>query len=231
QQPLDAAIAAQRQANLPEVTPVPSLFDQCVAGIVQIWLHDVTPQAGQTYRYRLRLQVMNPLFSYDSSVEDPEHASRLSLEAVSDWSEPINIAPATEYFVVGGSEETGKVNFEIFRLALGQWLQHKASFTPGEIVGTKESRRCLDPMDARLALEPKEIDFDTGCILVDCDFNKQIATSGFKQTTVEATVLTPAGKLMVRNRQEDQKSKRYRELQTKAKEHADEITRVASPGR
>ena len=224
QQGLDQAMTAKRRADLPQVTPVPSLANQCTAGIVQVWLHDTTCPPNRTFRYRVRIEVLNPLFGRAAAVEKPDDAKTLVLTAESPWSEPVTIKPPLEYFLVDASEKTGRIKFDIYRMSLGQWLHHRGSFTLGDRLGETKTVQLLNPLDDETSEE--QVAFDTGCILVDCDFDKNVGGGGIGRKSIEVTLLTPEGDLVIRDQQTDKKSKQHRELQDEADAAAEQVKRA-----
>lgn len=220
---LEQAEQLSRQGDQTRVTAVPLLTDQCKAGIVQIWLHDTGCRPGKTYRYRLRLEMLNPLFDSMRWAEEPDNAPGLTLEAGSDWSAPVTVPPATTYFLVDGSKSTGKIKFEIYRTALGQWLGQEVSVRLGDTLGAAETRKLIYPGMRRETVE-KEVDFATGCVVVDCDFDKS-DPERVNRTTIEVTLLKPDGELIVRSLADDKGDQRRR-LRARAEEAEDEIVQA-----
>ena len=73
---------------------------------ITLWAHDVTARPGATYRYRVVVTLLNPLFNRDSQLNDEQreaYADRLGLESqTSDWIE-VAVPPARRFFLVSAS--------------------------------------------------------------------------------------------------------------------------------
>jgi hypothetical protein len=109
-----------------------------------VWAHDDTVQPGQTYQYRLRLGVFNPIagkewFRGDQS----DYKNQVVL-----WSEYTQ--PTDEIFIDKrihvfpmelASSKTGDVTqgvkVEVAKYNLGQWQTHTFDVFPGQIIGQK----------------------------------------------------------------------------------------------
>lgn len=126
--------------------PVLSVLDQ-TAATISVWAHDVTAKAGETYKYKLRVAVVNPFFGNASALTDAQK-SRAAVaglwSADSDWSEPVTIAPSTQFFVtdardsaagvrgVGRSDASADV--EVYEFFYGYWRRGAAKLEPGDQV-------------------------------------------------------------------------------------------------
>ncbi|NLF29645.1 MAG: hypothetical protein GX591_02015 [Planctomycetes bacterium] len=215
------------RAQLPMLTRVPVLAQMCLAGQVQLWLHDTTCKPGEVYRYKLRVEVCNPLFMNVTPGTRPDDAPAVVVATESDWSEPIETPRQTEFFVTDGGN--GTVRFTIFRRTHGQVLAQKTTVSVGDPIGSVESCAYVDPLTRQAAAQPLEVDFSTGYVLVDCDLDKQIAPKGTSRTTAQATLLSPDGTLVVRTAADDRATSRYREL-NKANGEAEQLLKqLAQP--
>ena len=105
-----------------------------VAGSVRLLAHDVTVQPDMTYRYRMRVMIVNPLFQQEQLHRDQKQLKNvLALESPwSEWSEPVTTEPDQRFFLVGGDQ--GRAVVEIWRLFNGRWRQKDVQVMPGDSV-------------------------------------------------------------------------------------------------
>lgn len=221
----------KRQATLPPVTKVPSLMAQCKSGKVQVWLHDASCQVGKTYRYRLTLKLFNPLFGQGDSLPlaNPADAGPLTLSTTSDWSGPVTATPEIHFFLAGSSKENQDVHFEVYRQRLGQWLVQRAGVKCGDGFGNAENRKIFDQSQQNQLVE-KDVDFNTGYTMVDCDFDHPATSGGLAETTTLVTLMGPDGRLVVRDLASDKKSALHRDLLEKAKQAEEWLKNAATSG-
>jgi len=107
-----------------------------------VWTHDLTAAPGETYRYRIRVHINNPIFGRgDTLVEEQiELARSPSLAgAWSEWSEPVRVAPETLYFVTSATVGEGisrvpRVSVELYRFFYGYWRRGVTSVQPGDLI-------------------------------------------------------------------------------------------------
>lgn len=111
---------------------------------VRVWTHDVSVEAGKTYRYRLRVAVTNPLFGRQASLK-PEQAA-LAQDAVlrsewSDWTDPVTVDPNEYYFVTSASERdvTGptRASAELFKFYYGYYRRGSVTVEPGDVLAAE----------------------------------------------------------------------------------------------
>lgn len=87
-----------------------------------LWLTDLNVTPGKTYRYRLRLLVFNSYVGYATPLEDPQDSGKVVLEGQwSDWSEPIQVQPASCLFFSSIRPDTNSAKIEIQELVDGKW--------------------------------------------------------------------------------------------------------------
>ncbi len=188
------------QSNLPPITKVPALVQQCGDGLVQIWVHDITCQQGKTYRYRLQMKLLNPLFGQGDTLRmsNPADAERPVLITAGDWSAPVTAAPETAFFVASGLKENQEARFEVFRQRLGQWRMEQTTLRCGDAIGSVENKKLFEPAQEGQIVE-KDFDFCTGYVLVDCDFDYPSPGSGANGSTLAVTLMGPDGSLVMRD--------------------------------
>lgn len=219
--PTPPAVPA-RPIVLPDVTKVPPLGNQCEAGIVQIWLHDPALEPGKTYRFRLKVDLFNPVFGQLAAVQNPADAQQPTLTSVSEWSDAVSVPPATQFYVGGGG--IGSIRVDVFRRAQGATFRQSFSLKPGDMVGEPVVREYINPLTGRV--DSTTVDFSTGCMLVDYDLTKTRPVSGFERPIIEAVFLRPEGDLMVRDKLTDDADLTRRKLTDEAND-SDRAIRAA----
>lgn len=206
-----AAGAAPVQGPDPVITPAPLWSDQVKMGKVLVNFHDNSLESAKTYRYRLRLILLNPLLTYDAELKNPEDGKKVSLATpYSDWSEPVVVHEALEFFVDGSSESTGNVRVRVAGYSLGQVVKGTFLVQEGQPIGGKQEVEVTNPADGRQIKQT--VDFTTGAVAVKFDFNKMIQRLNAARKTVELLYLDERGQLRSRTQAEDQDSERYKQL-------------------
>lgn len=134
--------------------------------IVRVWAHDLTVEPGATYRYRLIVSVLNPLFQQDRvpAEQRDQYHDRVALGpdeqtlAETDWTDPVRVSPDYRFFLVGGSAENEIAEVELWRIYDGRWRRGEFQVRPGDpIAGTAaidldDGRRVEVPMHADAVL-------------------------------------------------------------------------------
>ncbi|MEO1008094.1 MAG: hypothetical protein AAFX79_05985 [Planctomycetota bacterium] len=111
----------------------------------RMWAHDVTARAGATYRYRTRLAINNPAFGRDSVLIDEQKAmaeSPILLSEASPWSDPVQVAPKTAFFVVSANDGNAvglgpsepSATLEAFVFYYGYYRRGTVTLRPGELL-------------------------------------------------------------------------------------------------
>jgi len=123
----------------------------------KVWAHDVSAEPGATYRYRLRVRLLNPLFQQNGLAPEQraKFYNRISLESrSSEWTEPITIDPDRRLFFVNSSNLG--VEAELWQLHNGQWQTERALCNVG------------DPVVATVTLEDgSALTLDAGIFVLD----------------------------------------------------------------
>ena len=105
---------------------------------IGVWAHDLTVEPGITYRYRLRVRVLNPLFRQQRLTErqKSEHYNRLSLDShATVWSKPVHIDPRLQFFVVGADRSMRQATVEVYCMFNGQRQVEAFKVAPGDTIG------------------------------------------------------------------------------------------------
>ncbi|MEM9882825.1 MAG: hypothetical protein AAF800_07905 [Planctomycetota bacterium] len=112
-------------------------------GDVKVWAHDLTAEPGKTYRYKVEVGVLNPLYRFTRlpPKQKQENANRPSLGPdpeeleAAEWSAPIELDPEFFYFVIGGNKDQKRAKIEVWRVYDGVWRSQEFTELPGNEVG------------------------------------------------------------------------------------------------
>ncbi|MDX2115568.1 MAG: hypothetical protein SFZ24_08100 [Planctomycetota bacterium] len=154
---------------------------------ITLWTHDLTAKPGETYRYRARAYVTNPLYGQTDRLKE-EQRSLADIPVVagehSAWSEPIRVAPTTAFFITGATEAGGALGgpgraiAEVFEFYYGFWRRGTVSLSPGDAVANSIELPALQsyalttsqtgqPARGEGSPLPTSRTFDTGAFLLD----------------------------------------------------------------
>jgi len=174
----------------PQATNVPDLEFQRRIGKVLVWLHDMSPEPGKTYRYRLRVKFVNPLLTYANSVtREPDARQPYVFSPYSDWSEPVHVPRLTEFFVTGASSDSVRV--AVFTRSFGQEVKEDFTVAPGELIGGVKTKQLTHP--ARGQSESVAVNFQTRAVAVGVDLNKAALGGAGVRSAVELLYLDEDG--------------------------------------
>ncbi len=146
---------------------------------ILFWAFDDTVQPKNTYRYRIRVGLLNP-------TADSEDDDLIFWSSFSDVTSEVAI-PGKMYFFAGEVQEAAKtVSVSVSKLHLGYW--YKKVFdrvAPGEMIGGIADIESKEPKEAvttgritETTKEEKEIitvDFTTGAVMVDVERVSELA--------------------------------------------------------
>ncbi len=132
------------------------------------WAHDDTLEPGNSYRYRIRLGVFNPIAGTNKFVEQDEDLKK-KVVLWSEFSEVEEIVkvPETLYFFPRDVKETARlVTVNVAKYTLGYWYSKDFAVKPGEVIGKVAE---FEPAEGEKTLPttPETIDYTTGVVLVD----------------------------------------------------------------
>ena len=101
------------------------------------WAHDDTVEPENTYRYRTRLGVFNPVAGTNQIDErDKELADQAVLwSGFSDATEPVEIMGRMYFFANNVREADMTVTVQVSKLTLGRWYNHDFPVKQGELMG------------------------------------------------------------------------------------------------
>lgn len=154
---------------------------------VVFWAIDDTVTPGQTYRYRVKVGVFNPIGGTNSFRDKnaPEKDQTLLWSTYSDVLGPIYV-PRMMYLFAGDVQPAAKIiGVEVAKYHMGYWRSQNFSVRCGETIGTvveqekKAPRRApgmyeddpymygASPVLRADPTSPDEIDYRTGAVVVD----------------------------------------------------------------
>lgn len=159
---------------------------------------DVIP--GRAYVFRIRYEILNHYLGEADELKNPQDARRLTLQ--SDWSEPsapVEVRPATYFFVTGVNAKNKTVSVTMFKYEGRTVQSEKATLGIGEEIAK-----------ARKGGRQRATNFDTGAIVVDVLADD--SEGGGRLIYLD----TADGRLYERTVQGDRRSPKFTELSDRA---------------
>jgi hypothetical protein len=171
---------------------------------IKVWAHDLTVQPGRTYRYRVVVYVLNPLFRQSRvAVEqraENEHKIAIGPSeeelAAAPWTDPVQVDPEYHFFLIGGNAASQEASIEAWRLYNGTWRKLEfGGLEPGDLIGG--SGTVTDEKTGQMKL-----DMEIGALVVDVT-----PVSGSRGGAIQMYYLDPElGRLAARNSELDRDS-------------------------
>ncbi len=109
-----------------------------VQGDIYGWAYDETAVPDQTYRYRVRYHILNPIFGAVNVTQNAELTQILTLvgEDPKTWSEPVTVPSLTHFFLEKQPSRDGAtVRMTVFRWQNGKRHRATDSFAFGDTIG------------------------------------------------------------------------------------------------
>ncbi len=124
---------------------------------VLFWAFDDTAEPGQTYRYRIRLGVFNPVAGTNQLVErDMDKKDQVILwSRFSEMTKPVDIPQRLYFFAKNFEDRSRTATVEVVRYELGYWYTQDFDVQPGEVIGRemeppKPKKKSEEERNARL---------------------------------------------------------------------------------
>ncbi|MEO1236225.1 MAG: hypothetical protein AAFX76_05495 [Planctomycetota bacterium] len=154
---------------------------------ITVWAHDLTAEPGQTYRYKIVVGVLNPLYRFSRLNPEQLEANQDRLTLLPDpaelesavWSAPITLDPEFYFFLTGGSRDQNRANFEVWTVHDGLWRSSEFTEYPGDPIGGM----------AEVNGVPGPVPMRVGPILLDVD---TVTPPSGRGSSVRALFLDPA---------------------------------------
>ncbi|MFA5554382.1 MAG: hypothetical protein WDA68_07500 [Phycisphaerae bacterium] len=159
---VESVYAEMEQLRITPQTDIAQMKD------LLIWAHDDTVLPGKTYRYRIRVGVLNPLAGTDSFVEGNEtYRNKVILWGGFSETEPIEIPAKIYFFPVDIQEPVNIVKVEVAKYELGYWYNSDFLVKYGETIGKPKEQTATEEEIAKKILIPSQVDYTTGAFMVD----------------------------------------------------------------
>lgn len=176
---LDGVIAENRKVMVNTEQQLQNMKDPLV-----FWAHDDTIEPGNSYQYRIRLGVFNPIAgkNWFYPQEEKYKEQVILWSEFSEIAEDVEISPMIYFFPTGVARTADKkVTIDVFKYHFGNWRNEAFDVHPGEMIGKlvdlKEQRPAASARGDYDDYEydggvtgntmPEKIDFETGAMLVD----------------------------------------------------------------
>jgi hypothetical protein len=136
---------------------------------IVFWAHDDMVEPGNSYRYRVRLGVFNPVAGTGQvRAEDQEYANKVILWGeFSDVTEAVEIPRRLYFFPVNVQETAKAVEVQVCKYAMGYWYGEQFMVKRGDVIGKiMEAKPEVNEQGRNLTV-PDTIDYTTGAVVVD----------------------------------------------------------------
>jgi hypothetical protein len=133
------------------------------------WAYDDTVEPGNSYRYRIRLGVFNPIAGTNQfSEQDKLLKNKVILwSEFSDATEAVDI-PRTLYFFPREIQEAIKaVTVQVSKYVLGYWYSKDFTVKQGELIGKVGEYKITEEEESKKVTVPQTVDYTTGAVVVD----------------------------------------------------------------
>lgn len=186
------------------------------------WAHDDTIEPGNSYQYRIRVGVFNPIANQNWFTEDQIHLKDevILWSAFSEVTEVVSVPKMVHFFPLNISEqdEDGQkgVNIQVSKFYHGKWRSEEFEVKPGELIGKlvekdeeeeseKEREMTTERFSSQESEESEPVDYATSAVLVDMVQSNDWDGTGVLRPREYAEVLytedgTTIERLAVRNR-------------------------------
>jgi hypothetical protein len=143
------------------------------------WAYDDTAEPGNSYRYRVRLGVFNPVAGTGQvRAEDAAYDGNVILwSGFSDVTEPMVIPRRFYFFPLNVQEPAKAVEVQVSKYVLGYWYSGQFTVKRGEEIGRvakieqtaqdKDKNKDKNKEQEKTVTTPETIDYATGAMLVD----------------------------------------------------------------
>ena len=173
-----------------------------------VWAHDLSVRPGQTYQYRMRVAVFNPVYGHPNCGDEQ---AKWTPERVGEWSEPsaaVTIPRLVHFYFVGVFGD--RATMELHRWIHGQWVIARSVTCR---VGTPVV--CSKPVPIKIPGSGKEVtetvDLSPGVLLVDMIRKFPYTPTGMRTITTNVLIFSDTqGNLGQRIDWEDQKEANQR---------------------
>ena len=157
---------------------------------VRVWTHDANVKAGETYRYRCSVRLLNPFLGKEpvlTAAQQPLAKVSSIASASSAWSDPYTIPSELAIFVTQASlRGRGEATVEVYRLHDGQRQVESFNVSPGDRIGEAASSKS----------DSAGVDFTTGWFVVDIFVDPKVAADADPSEQAVVVIQDLSGKLI-----------------------------------
>ncbi|MGA2501167.1 MAG: hypothetical protein ABSH20_25800 [Tepidisphaeraceae bacterium] len=167
--------------------PAPVPVGANANGQVPIWQYDETPEPGRSYKYRIHVVMVNPLYRSNMATDDIKDIFVIDGQW-SEWSKPVALPASLKWFLVSAASQAEKATFRIIKWEKGKAnLSPSLAVSPGEAVGGSD--------------KTSGVDYSTGWTVVDVRQVGGLADRG----DTRVTLINERGEILVKRVRQDQK--------------------------
>jgi len=171
---------------------------RCQAGqLMPIMAHDLSVEPGRTYVYRISYEILNIYAGIKGEFKNPDDAELVTLRSA--WSPPsreVEVTSDLMFFLAQADPTKRDVTVTVFKKTRTGWKEQEYKVKVGETIGQKEKLG-----------KNKGVDFATGLVCVDIDFDRLDPAPGGKKTAVMVYTDPVEGRLRERYLSRDRKEK------------------------
>ncbi len=133
------------------------------------WAYDDTVEPGESYRYRIRLGVFNPIAGTNQfSEQDKSLKNKVILwSEFSDATGAVDIPGMLYFFPREIQEATKTVTVQVSKYVLGYWYSKNFTVKQGELIGKVGEYKITEEEESRKVTVPQTVDYTTGAVVVD----------------------------------------------------------------
>ena len=191
---------------------------------LRVWAADPSMRPGETYRYKLLVSVINPLYAVprlaaDQLDENRQRAALLPTKAEIDampWIGPIKVEPESRFFFTSGRENSASV--DIYRRYNGELIYQDFDGAPGDTIGS------LVEVEDEFG-NIQEIDMRVGSVIVGVDRQRDpLSTGAYINTLI---IMDKDGTIRERVESLDKSSPARKELSDQKKDGVEKPLRPA----
>lgn len=137
----------------------------------RVWAHDLTAKAGHTYRYRVIVTVLNPLYHRlgVAKAQKQKNFKKFALApsakafADSPWTQ-VTLMPKNYFFFVEGSPRRSEAKLQVWRIYDGIWRDAKFQQQPGDAIGGSAEVKVLGKDKVPVSFQTDDLFVDLSAI-------------------------------------------------------------------
>jgi hypothetical protein len=133
------------------------------------WATDDTVEPGNSYQYRIRLGIFNPIAGTNQVSERDKYLKNKVIlwSKFSDTTETVDIPKMLYLFPCDWQETSKAVTVQVSKYVLGYWYSKDFTVKPGELIGKVAEYKITEEEESKKVTAPKTVDYTTGVVMVD----------------------------------------------------------------